>query len=172
MSVLTVPMRNGNHLTAWAELTFIVCSYRTYEEWKLCSSWATNSGCWRVLTVPMRNGNSTFQTRPKAPSSSSYRTYEEWKLSHLLHSTIVSSSSYRTYEEWKPSTHILSHLFIIGSYRTYEEWKLKYLLMQKKSLKVLTVPMRNGNCGDERARKRINTQFLPYLWGMETEDEI
>ena len=54
--VLTVPMRNGNLITITMLSFEYVCSYRTYEEWKLVGIIAT------CIT-----------------KYCSYRTYEEWK---------------------------------------------------------------------------------------------
>ncbi len=56
VSVLTVPMRNGNY-RLHARLQVLVGSYRTYEEWK-----------------------HSLQGKGKILNFGSYRTYEEWKL--------------------------------------------------------------------------------------------
>ena len=77
----------------------------------------------------------------------SYRTYEEWKRNRMnqICKGIV-SRSYRTYEEWKPNITIHTIFEIRSSYRTYEEWKQsKLIVLNTKRIKVLTVPMRNGN---------------------------
>ena len=58
--------------------SFILSSYRTYEEWKHFHRGA-----------PL----STFQR--------SYRTYEEWKRIISVVYKNVNMGSYRTYEEWK-----------------------------------------------------------------------
>ena len=122
-----------------------LCSYRTYEEWKLTShslkrvdivrSYRTYEE-WKlfnpsffvfpvlVLTVPMRNGNN----------------HQVGVLDH------ISYRSYRTYEEWKPYWDTVLPQQVIRSYRTYEEWK------------------RCENTGE----RWNNYRFLPYLWGMET----
>jgi len=55
-------------------------------------------------------------------------------------------SSYRTYEEWKRSLEYQTKKTNEGSYRTYEEWKQVNNVSGYDILKVLTVPMRNGNC--------------------------
>ena len=81
-----------------------LCSYPTYEEWKLLKN---------------------LRRQINYVRNSSYPTYEEWK-------PIVSNSalegadcSYPTYEEWKlyvayrPS-YVVG---IVSSYPTYEEWK-------------------------------------------------
>jgi len=61
-----------------------LCSYRTYEEWKLTKFFSAKGGD-KVLTVPMRNGNDNKETEAKETVQGSYRTYEEWKLStHTL----------------------------------------------------------------------------------------
>ena len=84
LTVLTVPMRNGNDFHKRPLYMFPYRSYRTYEEWKLfwLETWGckertrflpylwgmdtlATAGVWRmhsvVLTVPMRNGNSRLQ---------------------------------------------------------------------------------------------------------------
>jgi len=148
----------------------ILCSYRTYEEWKHWFVWTICQQS-RVLTVPMRNGNWTVSTSLRKILGS-YRTYEEWKHTNVMRKLgIASLGSYRTYEEWK----LFSHYgggeapFCVltvpmrngndpegrrypykkyGSYRTYEEWKLQQCFYRTR--KVFT--------------------FLPYLWGMETKE--
>jgi len=79
--------------------------------------------------------------------TSSYRTYEEWKpqLFHR-HRLRILNRSYRTYEEWKQHLQKLRQMQRYGSYRTYEEWKqVKEAQLKLDGVKVLTVPMRNGN---------------------------
>mgnify|MGYP006870480122 CR=1 FL=1 len=61
---------------------------------------------------------------------------------------VVALGSYRTYEEWKHRKGVNEWNLWLRSYRTYEEWKLCCSL----------------HC--ERSSKK----FLPYLWGMETND--
>jgi len=57
VSVLTVPMRNGNAIVTILFSFSVIGSYRTYEEWKLpLDRFEVFSNLW-VLTVPMRNGN-------------------------------------------------------------------------------------------------------------------
>jgi len=52
----------------------------------------------------------------------------------------------------------------IGSYRTYEEWKLAdFDKMKVRPLRVLTVPMRNGNSSSQRLKGGLFNGFLPYL---------
>jgi len=74
----------------------------------------------------------------------SYRTYEEWKLSSVVINIITKISSYRTYEEWKPPFFLFFRGLMTSSYRTYEEWKLHWI-ENMRVMRVLTVPMRNGN---------------------------
>jgi len=76
--VLTVPMRNGNTKYFKLSKKSTICSYRTYEEWKLSLTW-----------------------RYTLRQTSSYRTYEEWKLNYQENLNKEKESSYRTYEEWK-----------------------------------------------------------------------
>jgi len=119
----------------------------------------------------------------------SYRTYEEWKLK--CRRTFLHRIQFLPYL-WGMETVYITHDFTCGfsSYRTYEEWKLKVRLQSKKRLpQVLTVPMRNGNVIQmlfisgswssyrtyeewklypDRSTVAPNSEFLPYLWGMET----
>jgi len=53
--------------------------------------------------------------------------------------------SYPTYEEWKLSIVLPSIPAVGGSYPTYEEWKLEEILEPHELVKVLILPMRNGN---------------------------
>ena len=125
VSVLTVPMRNGNsfrtiqyRINAWF-LPYL-WGMETILQWTCCN----NDN--RVLTVPMRNGNSDF----------------------------------RSSSMWGQQ----------GSYRTYEEWKLLRELVSYEVRCVLTVPMRNGNFFLFLQVWWRSGAFLPYLWGMETDN--
>ena len=146
VSVLTVPMRNGNNV--------------------MCAS--TRRPIW-VLTVPMRNGNNlsshlrTFPTSTFLPYLWGMETEHFclwtgcyiWFLPYLwgMETKLKSPqklnfwlSSYRTYEEWKLLFRGMLVKLIKSSYRTYEEWKLEFGKGNYSDLlKVLTVPMRNGN---------------------------
>jgi len=102
----------------------IICSYRTYEEWKH-SETRTQARSERVLTVPMRNGNLYFLllkrlgeacvlTVPMRNGNKRAIAYTATGLPVLTvpmrnGNDVVESlgdgryiSSYRTYEEWKP----------------------------------------------------------------------
>ena len=57
LSVLTVPMRNGN--------------FPRQSHCEQVLNW--------VLTVPMRNGNIDMEVHTESSNHGSYRTYEEWK---------------------------------------------------------------------------------------------
>ena len=161
-------MRNGNVAVQQARRQFRSGSYRTYEEWKrihinnsvtvkisfLPYLWGMETEnrlrntaiMMRVLTVPMRNGNAISICGFCLTQSGSYRTYEEWKHDY--------GKEYMTENP--------------GSYRTYEEWKLRCLCFKTfHPIKVLTVPMRNGNWHTYFLPCASST-FLPYLWGMET----
>ena len=78
--VLTVPMRNGNPIRAWA-LSHNRKRFLPYL-WGMETVEFVTSTCWRwyVLTVPMRNGNKMKEKELLNMKKSSYRTYEEWKL--------------------------------------------------------------------------------------------
>ena len=130
---------------AWHPHTPINRSYRTYEEWKHVKEWLECSDKW-VLTVPMRNGNSACGSSPMVVRLSSYRTYEEWKRTNPTENSVFETSSYRTYEEWKRIN--------LGLYGASFNWFLPYLWGMEtysesgkdiKRVRVLTVPMRNGN---------------------------
>ena len=59
---------------------------------------------------------------------------------------VAALGSYRTYEEWKQNRYFRLCHRKTGSYRTYEEWKHGSVGgAMLPFLKVLTVPMRNGN---------------------------
>jgi len=96
-------------------------------------------------------------------SLSSYRTYEEWKLNKFNVQFKFQKSSYRTYEEWKRHINHLQKNSKDSSYRTYEEWKREADLKKLEEVKVLTVPMRNGNLPLCFLASPSQVQFLPYL---------
>ena len=52
---------------------------------------------------------------------------------------------------------------LLSSYRTYEEWKLKGVSTAVAVMKVLTVPMRNGNFYYKADNEYSDFEFLPYL---------
>jgi len=145
LSVLTVPMRNGNSMVRTVEISWSKFlpylwgmettkirynfgggkgSYRTYEEWKRCLK----------VEVPTSSIFGSYRTYEEWKHKSmdemlnivqgSYRTYEEWKLHTGEGITELSNRSYRTYEEWKPlNSHLHRQEVRMSSYRTYEEWK-------------------------------------------------
>jgi len=88
ITVLTVPMRNGNRTFMNIFVSGIAGSYRTYEEWKLFLN-GTMNRVKLVLTVPMRNGNNNLSSAGGVSSESSYRTYEEWKPAIIIGVTVV-----------------------------------------------------------------------------------
>jgi len=145
------------------------CSYRTYEEWKQ----RLRVYHWRwtlVLTVPMRNGNS-YREKVYFEGLGEFLPYlwgMETIMRFMVKSVVIwvltvpmrngnapaaaagalsAYSSYRTYEEWKPAIPILITSPGHSSYRTYEEWKRFFELGLFCFFK----------------------EFLPYLWGMETQ---
>jgi len=103
LSVLILPMRNGNRGWGWMPSNNLFCSYPTYEEWKL---------------IP---NNKIIQERY---SFLSYLWGMETFL--LLIFVLQTLSSYPTYEEWKPSFQRAIMALTICSYPTYEEWKLLF----------------------------------------------
>ena len=144
--VLTVPMRNGNKM-----------SKNQGTPW-------THS----VLTVPMRNGNlnladHTWTEKGFLPYLWGMETFVFWGLFCFFKAflpylwgmetptiplicLVPLQRSYRTYEEWKLINTATGRILRQGSYRTYEEWK-------PLGNRLIIVPA---------------TEFLPYLWGMET----
>ena len=66
-------------------------------------------------------------------------------LHNNLHSFHTCFSSYPTYEEWKQELYVDIAEKLLSSYPTYEEWKLANLIPLSKALRVLILPMRNGN---------------------------
>ncbi len=93
----------------------------------------------------MRNGNVLWTYNTYYRPFLSYRTYEERKQEGKKRINKTFQSSYRTYEEWK--LHIVCTIKFKNqcSYRTYEEWKQQLMNEETDVIKVLTVPMRNGN---------------------------
>ena len=170
LSVLTVPMRNGNYGSYSASCFVTERSYRTYEEWKQGKLWYNIIDECYVLTVPMRNGN-TFQPYTRPFGQAQFLPYL-WGMETLFYPWYnnINICSYRTYEEWKRS-----------SWTRFYDCKYR----------VLTVPMRNGNksivdAGYEgqdgsyrtyeewKRHNKVKERtpgylFLPYLWGMETK---
>ncbi len=79
LSVLILPMRNGNKQPhVWAAPSNL-CSYPTYEEWKLATFIEKFRTSTTVLILPMRNGNGIDVSIIEQNIISSYPTYEEWK---------------------------------------------------------------------------------------------
>ena len=121
--VLILPMRNGNQFP-W--FPFLIPSF--------------------VLILPMRNGNSLSVAMLQNLQAGSYPTYEEWKLRKIYNYNVhTSTSSYPTYEEWKRFLKLILDLFFPRSYPTYEEWKQREIRDYLMKMKVLILPMRNGN---------------------------
>ena len=82
LSVLILPMRNGNLVDYFHTFYTYQSSYPTYEEWKLSQPYlmaVLNS----VLILPMRNGNKRI-IQVKLMLEGSYPTYEEWKLIGIM----------------------------------------------------------------------------------------
>ena len=103
-----------------------ICSYPTYEEWKLSSARIETSGF-----------------------NSSYPTYEEWKPDLAVTNAKINDSSYPTYEEWKRNitcgliVPLISVLILpMRNGNSFSS------CTKNSSLIVLILPMRNGNIGD------------------------
>ncbi len=185
-------MRNGNlpcfNKTSWCQFR----SYPTYEEWKQSTSSSSNkqwqkflSYLWGMETSFLQLlllvlllflsylwGMETyvFETSVREHFGS-YPTYEEWKPSISFFFSIFSAiSSYPTYEEWKLGQNLGGLLGCKCSYPTYEEWKHTTSTIGCISfIKVLILPMRNGNNSFGQSFAFGLKLFLSYLWGMETQ---
>ena len=145
ISVLILPMRNGNILEKLRHPSRDNGSYPTYEEWKLYLQIVPQLEA-LVLILPMRNGNGSNCLNSSVRLLSSYPTYEEWKHLPKKISYTLSFGSYPTYEEWKLSSKSIALHPLVCSYPTYEEWKhILFLYLIPAVVK-----------------------FLSYLWGMET----
>jgi len=96
-------MRNGNGIFLLTYPGRFLCSYPTYEEWKLYLQQAQLSVTRNVLILPMRNGNPGLNEIIAMSKERSYPTYEEWKLKLIVGDLRGMDCSYPTYEEWKPS---------------------------------------------------------------------
>ena len=79
ITVLILPMRNGNLRPFLILLQYVLRSYPTYEE------------CKQLF----------FLHCLVQPHNRSYPTYEEWKLIWTNFVSFQNFSSYPTYEEWK-----------------------------------------------------------------------
>jgi len=145
--VLTVPMRNGNPTEKMRLLDILESVLTVPMRNGNARSEFLSALCPFVLTVPMRNGNIINVLFPTLIFP--FLPYL-WGMETFYGKTelIWNYSSYRTYEEWKP--HSLYHTQTVkaSSYRTYEEWKPLSLIAVSPCV----------------------IAFLPYLWGMETEE--
>jgi len=192
IQVLTVPMRNGNFDYVsyvddcpvkflpylWGMETPLHLHRNNLLATFLPYLWGMETGLFfflweahrEVLTVPMRNGNGQFIRDYRKKYSVLTVPMRNGNVSGLAAIFVIRACSYRTYEEWKLRTSSFKSRISKCSYRTYEEWKLgiKYSLVSCWP-QVLTVPMRNGNT-IELSKFFQQAQFLPYLWGMETEN--
>ncbi len=145
--VLTVPMRNGNvgyRVRQQASLLVLTVPMRN-GNFRLFAQLTAEPS---VLTVPMRNGNP--RTSPYVLSLRTVLTVPMRNGNIILISifaTWLGSSSYRTYEEWKPATNSGIPLSVI-TFLPYL-WGMETQFMiecdETKRVRVLTVPMRNGN---------------------------
>ena len=109
--------------------TAAVCSYPTYEEWKLVSQLINQIHYFhRVLILPMRNGNNSNGL--SAYISYLFLSYL-WGMETIL-SIIRISEKFRFLSYlWGMETIFLFLLvlpYILRSYPTYEEWKLWSLI--------------------------------------------
>jgi len=140
----------GMETDSWYEISSTsLCSYPTYEEWKLIS-YSFSISSFTVLILPMRNGNKIEELLYEAGMWSSYPTYEEWK-------QIISGLFY-CFLKW-----FLSYLWGM-------ETIIKCVIFTSFSF-VLILPMRNGNNWLWRFALAIGV-FLSYLWGMETFKKV
>ncbi len=165
--VLTVPMRNGNaqiHISLLRQTLVLTVPMRNGN----LLSWTIQGWSIRVLTVPMRNGNTALAI--KFNKSREFLPYL-WGMETLIDRHYIERSCVLTVPMrngnqefcncrvwrcwmflpylWGMETSIarkVNEKWALSSYRTYEEWKLPNLFNNISFNKVLTVPMRNGNC--------------------------
>jgi len=124
-----------------------VCSYPTYEEWKLLTNMYYNHSVYQFLSYLWGMETFVFLIDFTKCNLCSYPTYEEWKRTYVRSKvTQAPLGSYPTYEEWKLTQSsfaisnlrfsFLSYLWgmetftyvaivsaVFRSYPTYEEWK-------------------------------------------------
>ena len=101
-----------------------------------------------LFILPMRNGNKVWTWR--------FQKYRTFFLSYLW--------GMETYFFFLPF-----HSFLLSFYPTYEEWKLLIVaLLFLISFHLFILPMRNGNNVTPKCFCKSCTNFLSYLWGMET----
>jgi len=182
-------MRNGNCCSLLQSRFRFLGSYRTYEEWKhyfldLCSINHTFLPyLWGMETDERTNAERIYK---------GFLPYL-WGMETLaiLQNAWEGLGSYRTYEEWKHHLPMLSLqlcwvLTVPMRNGNSPWWRTCY-----HRPRVLTVPMRNGNYLSYSLTQHTRTrsyrtyeewklpfplssikkalQFLPYLWGMETQ---
>ncbi len=118
-------MRNGNFFSyIYIPANFYLCSYPTYEEWKLrfCLTKNTATKCsyptyeeWKllllhitkchffiVLILPMRNGNKILSFMQYSREIVLILPMRNGNLLFLSFYILLFYCSYPTYEEWKP----------------------------------------------------------------------
>ena len=145
-SVLILPMRNGNIKKSIVYSLSLICSYPTYEEWKLKTLEYLNK-VWLC----------------------SYPTYEEWKQTYHLpvYPCFCKFLSYLwgMETENKNNDWYYFRIVLILPMRNGNAKLSRYNSMIEI---VLILPMRNGNYRFHLRLQWTSFQFLSYLWGMET----
>jgi len=144
-----------------------VRSYRTYEEWKLRNTLERKSGNGKFL--PYLWGMETKEARFHVSMyKSSYRTYEEWKhFEYGLNPKLV--HKFLPYLWGMETPPLLCTDKGNAPFLPYL-WGMETPVLVGGNtffIKVLTVPMRNGNWPGKQVVLPLRS-FLPYLWGMET----
>ena len=145
ISVLILPMRNGNLLSIQICQRTQHRSYPTYEEWK-----------------------PSFTSLFSFILHRSYPTYEEWKLFGDIGGLLFPSEFLSYLWGMETFSNLVRYFCYTRSYPTYEEWKLPIVSLKISISSVLILPMRNGNEGDIKESFQPGSGFLSYLWGMET----
>ena len=97
-----------------------------------------------------------------------YFTYEELKRKIIKINNQTYQSFYFTYEELKHDLLIEHQELVYSFYFTYEELKLSNVPIIIPNTCVFTLPMRNWNNSDFPSWTLLITEFLLYLWGIET----
>ena len=146
ISVLTVPMRNGNRFLArvwiWLDIVLTVPMRNGNLHCSLRQS-LRNS----VLTVPMRNGN-CLQALHCDTHCLSFLPYL-WGMETTQATYVYGILSLVLTVPMRNGNFCLcigTQKAFFCSYRTYEEWKPRFRIFIHPALNlVLTVPMRNGN---------------------------
>ena len=140
-----------------------LCSYPTYEEWKLQRLIRPTFHQVSVLILPMRNGNIDSFQSCRLNKRSSYPTYEEWKRKRIeAVYWLWINCSYPTYEEWKPLLMwFYNRLYISVLILPMRNGNKLLELSMNSMITVLILPMRNGNTNQTTSNITIKNGSYP-----------